>query len=124
MSAIRETTNLPGLATSREPASTIELAAIDNAIPKDNAGPFAITLPESAGRPVKRSFSIRGHRTSISLETPFWDALVALAADRAMPVAGVVAAIDAVRGKSGLSSAIRIVVLEHYRSASRDRSQG
>ncbi|MBA4174102.1 MAG: aryl-sulfate sulfotransferase, partial [Hyphomicrobium sp.] len=26
-------------------------------------------------RPVKRSFSIKGHRTSISLEAPFWDAL-------------------------------------------------
>ena len=120
MSAIRETTDLPVLATSREPASTIEPASID----KGNAAPFAITLPESAGRPVKRSFSIRGHRTSISLEAPFWDALVALAVERRMPVAGLVAAIDAVRGKSGLSSAIRIVVLEHYRSASPDRSQG
>lgn len=75
----------------------------------------AVTLPPDLARPTKRSFSIRGHRTSVSLETPFWQGLVALAAERGMPLARLVAAIDEVRGDAGLSSAIRVFVLEAYR---------
>ena len=36
-------------------------------------------------RPVKRSFTIAGHRTSISLEAAFWDALKAAARPSACP---------------------------------------
>ena len=71
-----------------------------------------------ASRPVKRSFSIRGHRTSISLEAAFWEALGDIAKHRAMPLAQLVAAVDSARGKAGLSSSVRIFILEHYRSAS------
>lgn len=74
-----------------------------------------IRLPEAVGRPAKRSFSIRGHRTSVSLEWPFWDAFVAIAATRGEPVARLAAKIDEVRGSAGLSSAIRVFVLEHHR---------
>jgi predicted DNA-binding ribbon-helix-helix protein len=71
-------------------------------------------------RPVKRSFTIAGHRTSISLEAAFWDALKVAAAEQRVPVAKVVADIDAVRsGGGGLSSAVRVWVLEHYRNGSR-----
>lgn len=71
-----------------------------------------------ASRPVKRSFSIRGHRTSISLEAAFWDALQEIAAKRALPLAQLVGAIDAARGDAGLSGAVRIFILDHYRKTS------
>jgi predicted DNA-binding ribbon-helix-helix protein len=71
------------------------------------------------GRPVKRSFTIGGHRTSISLEAPFWEALKSAAADLEIPVARLVARIDAERQESGLSSAVRVWVLAHYRAGTR-----
>ena len=61
---------------------------------------------------VKRSVSIAGHRTSISLEAPFWDALKEVAAKRGRSVQALVSEIDAGRGKNNLSSAIRVVVLQ------------
>lgn len=69
----------------------------------------------SSSRPQKRSFTIRGHRTSISLEAAFWDALKELAAGEGMPLAGLVARIDAGRGDANLSSAVRVAILAHYR---------
>jgi predicted DNA-binding ribbon-helix-helix protein len=70
------------------------------------------------GRPVKRSFTIAGHRTSISLETEFWEALKAAAAAERIPVAKLIARIDSERGSGdGLSSAVRIWVLQHYRGS-------
>lgn len=69
-------------------------------------------------RPLKRSFTIRGHRTSISLEAPFWDALREAAEREGTTLAAVVARIDDERGKSGLSSAVRIFVLEYFRRSS------
>lgn len=62
-------------------------------------------------RPVKRSFSIKGHRTSITLEPPFWEALEAAAGRERVPIAALVARIDAQRGESGLSGAVRVWVL-------------
>ena len=70
-------------------------------------------------RPVKRSFTIAGHRTSISLEAPFWEALKAAAAESKKSVAQLVGEIDAGRGRSGLSSAVRIWLLDYYRSSAR-----
>ncbi|MEZ0496351.1 ribbon-helix-helix domain-containing protein [Sphingomonas sp. IW22] len=61
--------------------------------------------------PVKRSITIAGHATSISLEPPFWRALERHAADRALPLSALVAAIDAARiaadDPPNLASAIR-----------------
>jgi len=74
-------------------------------------------------RPVKRSFTIAGHRTSITLEQAFWVALKAIAADEGVSVAALIGRIDAARGKSGLSSAVRVWILQHYRDAAR-RSRG
>jgi predicted DNA-binding ribbon-helix-helix protein len=68
-------------------------------------------------RPVKRSFSIRGHRTSISLEQPFWEALKQAAARERLPLAGLIARIDEQRGSAGLSSAVRVWILDYVRSA-------
>lgn len=65
---------------------------------------------------VKRSISIRGHRTSFSLEQPFHDELVRIAAERAMPLARLVGEIDEARPReTNLSSALRLYVLDWYR---------
>mgnify|MGYP000055230384 CR=1 FL=1 len=74
-------------------------------------------------RPIKRSFAIKGHRTSISLEKPFWDALKEAAAEDGATLAGLVADIDGNRGASGLSSAVRIWLLERYRARAQSRSE-
>ncbi len=61
----------------------------------------------------KRSVTIRGHRTSYSLEKPFYDDLVAIAASRNMPLAALVASIDGARpAGANLSSALRLYVLD------------
>lgn len=63
-------------------------------------------------RIVKRSLTISGHRTSVSLEDAFWRRLKALAAARALSLSALVAEIDASRGDANLSSAVRVFVLE------------
>lgn len=62
----------------------------------------------------KRSVVIAGHRTSLSLEQPFWDALKEIAAARGLSLARLIAEIDASRG-GNLSSAVRVHVLEWAR---------
>lgn len=74
-------------------------------------------MTSGAARPVKRSFSIRGHRTSISLEAPFWDALKEAAAREGVSLASLIARIDEARGTAGLSSAVRVWILDDVRSA-------
>ncbi len=64
-------------------------------------------------RPVKHSVTLHGHRTSISLEAPFWSELRAIARQKELPINALVAQIDEERGvESGLASAIRVYVLE------------
>ena len=61
----------------------------------------------------KRSITIRGHQTSITLEDAFWDELSALANARKMSLSALVAEVDKARGGPGnLSSALRLYVLE------------
>lgn len=61
----------------------------------------------------KRSVTIRGHRTSYSLEKPFYDDLLAISAARDMTLAALVAVVDAQRPReANLSSALRLFVLE------------
>ena len=62
----------------------------------------------------KRSLTIHGHRTSISLEEPFWATLNDIAKARQMSVASLVQMIDKERS-GGLSSAIRIFILAELR---------
>jgi predicted DNA-binding ribbon-helix-helix protein len=68
---------------------------------------FSLRLDQ---RPVKRSVTIAGHATSISLEPVFWNELQRLAREQDASLASVVAAIDRVRGGNGLPSAIRQVL--------------
>ncbi|MBU3259913.1 ribbon-helix-helix domain-containing protein [Roseovarius sp. PS-C2] len=68
------------------------------------------------GRPVKHSLTLRGHRTSVSLEDEFWQAFRDIAQQRGQPLNALAAEIDAERGVDiGLASAIRLFVLRHYR---------
>lgn len=61
---------------------------------------------------VKRSFSLAGHRTSVALEPEFWRALIALAAQRRMGLATLVAQIDAARPPGrALASSLRVTAL-------------
>jgi predicted DNA-binding ribbon-helix-helix protein len=65
---------------------------------------------------IKRSIVIAGHKTSVSLEDAFWTALKEIASERDLTVSELVGGIDARRGHANLSSAIRLFVLEHFRS--------
>jgi len=62
-------------------------------------------------RPVKHSLTLRGHRTSVSLEADFWSEFRRLAAERGRSINDLAAEIDAGRGDLGLASAIRVFVL-------------
>ena len=62
----------------------------------------------------KRSLSIAGHRTSISLEPEFWAALEVMAADANLSMASLIRSIDEARAIPNLSSAVRLAVLAWY----------
>lgn len=67
-------------------------------------------------RPIKRSLTLRGHRTSVSLEDDFWQAFRDIAAEKSIPVNALAAEIDASRDlEAGLATAIRLYVLSYYR---------
>ena len=71
-----------------------------------------------SGRPEKHSLTLKGHRTSVSLEPEFWAAFREIAAEKGRPINALAAEIDADRGVDiGLASAIRLYVLRHYRDA-------
>jgi predicted DNA-binding ribbon-helix-helix protein len=59
----------------------------------------------------KHSIVIAGHRTSVSLERAFWEALRRIARERQISIASLVACVDAERGEANLSSALRVFVL-------------
>jgi predicted DNA-binding ribbon-helix-helix protein len=61
---------------------------------------------------LKRSLTIAGHRTSLSLEPEFWEALRQAAAVRGVTPAALVSEIDQSRGSRNLSSAVRVWILE------------
>lgn len=66
---------------------------------------------------VKRSISVGGHKTSVSLEAPFWNGLKEIAERRNLTVSQIVAEIDAHRNQGNLSSTIRLYVLDQARMA-------
>ncbi|MDC1379932.1 ribbon-helix-helix domain-containing protein [Octadecabacter sp.] len=63
-------------------------------------------------RPVKHSVTLRGHRTSVSLEPEFWDAFREIADQSDKTLNGLATEIDEARGDVGLASAIRVFVLK------------
>src|SRR5262245_429299 len=64
---------------------------------------------------VKRSLVVAGHKTSVSLEDAFWNGLKEIVRERHMTLSELVAEIDAQR-HGNLSSALRLFVLEFYRT--------
>jgi predicted DNA-binding ribbon-helix-helix protein len=65
---------------------------------------------------VKRSVVIAGHKTSVSLEDAFWESLKDIAVQRQKKLSELVAAINSERQHDNLSSAIRLFVLDFYRT--------
>ena len=71
----------------------------------------------------KRSLSIAGHRTSVSLEDPFWEGLKRIAARDGKTLATLIAEIDSRRGDNNLSSALRLHERRQEGGHSLSRSQ-
>ncbi|WP_171234328.1 ribbon-helix-helix domain-containing protein [Ruegeria sp. HKCCA6837] len=70
-----------------------------------------------SGRPIKRSLTLKGHRTSVSLEDEFWRAFRDIAAEKNLPINVLAAEIDVARDpETGLASAIRVFVLKWYQN--------
>ena len=64
----------------------------------------------------KRSIMINNHKTSVSLEDEFWGALKEIALQRNQRLSALIAHIDSERTTGNLSSALRLFVLDQYRS--------
>ena len=70
-----------------------------------------------SGRPVKRSLTLRGHRTSVSLEDAFWRTFREIARAEGKAINELASEIDADRGTDvGLASAIRVFVLQRVKA--------
>ena len=68
-------------------------------------------------RPRKRSLTLQGHRTSVSLETPFWEEFQRIAAAQGRSVNALAADLDAMRQPpASLASAIRLYVLQEVKA--------
>ena len=65
---------------------------------------------------VKRSIVVGGHKTSVSLEDAFWSGLREVAARRVTTLSELVSEVDNQRQHTNLSSALRLFVLDFYRS--------
>jgi predicted DNA-binding ribbon-helix-helix protein len=64
---------------------------------------------------IKRSIVVGGHKTSVSLEDDFWDALRQIAHEHRVTLSDLVGSIDSGREHGNLSSTVRLFVLKHYR---------
>ena len=64
----------------------------------------------------KRSLTLSGHRTSVSLEDAFWDALNDIAAERGISITALVNEVDEARGVTALSQSLRAHALNWYRN--------
>jgi predicted DNA-binding ribbon-helix-helix protein len=73
---------------------------------------------------VKRSIVVGGHKTSVSLEDAFWSGLKEIAAKRVTTLSDLVSEVDNQRQHTNLSSALRLLVLDFYRSQVSDIEPG
>ena len=78
--------------------------------------PKRVKDPRGKSQVLKRSVSVDTHKTSVALEAAFWDGLKDIAAAQRIPISHLLAAINRERLHTNLSSAIRLFVLEYYRS--------
>ena len=65
---------------------------------------------------IKRSLSLAGHRTSLSLEPEFWDELDRACAQDGGSLAGLIGAIDVARGEDPLASSVRVWVIRRLQA--------
>jgi predicted DNA-binding ribbon-helix-helix protein len=65
---------------------------------------------------VKRSVVVGGHKTSVSLEEAFWNGMKEISGQRSVTLSELVGEIDTARQQGNLSSAIRLFVLDHFRT--------
>jgi predicted DNA-binding ribbon-helix-helix protein len=70
---------------------------------------------------IKRSVVVKGHKTSISLEDPFWAGLKEIAKHDCQTISEVVAKIDTKRRSGNLSSSLRMFVLDYFRADEKSR---
>ena len=68
-------------------------------------------------RDLKRSLTIAGHRTSLSLEPEFWQALQDAARVEKKTLANLVGEVDRTRGSRNLSSAVRVWLFRRAKKA-------
>lgn len=73
-------------------------------------------------RIIKRSVSIAGHATSISLEEPFWAELKSIAMREKTSLAQLIRAVDDLRSGTNLSSALRLHVLDDLKKRAGDQA--
>jgi predicted DNA-binding ribbon-helix-helix protein len=71
---------------------------------------------------VKRSIVLGRHKTSVSLEHPFWSSLKEISKEREIPLAELISEINADRQQANLSSALRVFVLNHFKARAARRS--
>ena len=69
----------------------------------------------------KRSLVLAGHKTSVSLEDPFWGALKEIARQKGVSAGSLAGRIETSRDDHNLSSAIRLFVLDHYQAQAKAR---
>jgi predicted DNA-binding ribbon-helix-helix protein len=65
---------------------------------------------------IKRSVVVAGHKTSVSLEEAFWNGMKEISVERSMTLSELVGEIDSKRQQGNLSSAIRLFVLDHFKT--------
>lgn len=68
-------------------------------------------------KPEKRSITIAGHATSVSLEPVFWEALKDMAAERNQSVPDLIRTLDAESREASLSSTLRVAILDWVRGS-------
>jgi predicted DNA-binding ribbon-helix-helix protein len=71
---------------------------------------------------VKRSIVVGGHKTSVSLEEAFWNGMKEISGKDGRTLSQLVSEIDGNRQQGNLSSAIRLFVLDHFRTSAQPRS--
>lgn len=89
----------------------------------ESAGRVHPTQGRKNSSVIKRSVIRNGHKSSISLEDQFWDALREIADQQHIAISALVATIDHDRTTNNLSSAIRVFVLDHFRRNDHTRNK-
>ena len=92
-----------------------------SATPKPRAGHRTRAVESGAEVMHKHSVVLAGHRTSVSLESIFWNALREIAEAKGQSVNRLVEAIDSGR-TTNLSSAIRVFVLQNFRELAQSQN--